>query len=315
MTNRRRREVEKLVTDLGLVITGFRTNGNSHWRVDIQTPDGNHQRPFTFPTSGHDGARRYDELSMLKRWRREVAPELEVSEEAGTLRPGKVTSLGEKLEKLGIGLHKEAPPDITRVRVVPHEVVATIVQPVVPPPASGATWTPEQALERALGLRKEPEATVTVDVSQLTHKETLMSAQTTPIENTDHTPRGPDKRKRREMSFSDVMKFAAWMNKDRLDGYISRSAFLEHAAHALSLHVSEEALRQWLNDNGVEFPAKPVRYVKEGDGQLGQDLAVLALALADFMTFYREAPGASAHRHALLEIVERRTSATTNTKA
>lgn len=116
MTTRRRREVESMITDLGLVIGGIRTNGTSHWRVDVLTPDRKHQRPFTFSCSGFDGPRRYEEVSMLKRWRRSVAPELEVAESAGTLRPAVKTTLAQKLEEMGIPLHREEPTPTVHIK-------------------------------------------------------------------------------------------------------------------------------------------------------------------------------------------------------
>lgn len=71
---KRKREIETLAASMGLEITGFRTEGNNHWRVDIKAPNGR-QRPFTFQTRPDPG-RMANEKATLRTWVREVQPEL-----------------------------------------------------------------------------------------------------------------------------------------------------------------------------------------------------------------------------------------------
>jgi hypothetical protein len=283
--NKRQREVERMVTDLGLVITGFRTNGTSHWRVDVETPDGKHQRPFTFPTSGHDGPRRYDEISMLKRWRREVAPELEVAQEAGTLRPGRKLPLAEKLEELGIPLKREQPPAPGKLTI----------------PAHFAPGTPEAALAQSLSppapqpaQQQEPQVQITDNAD----------GSTSPGRQNGYT-RGKSKEARKtdrqNMTFAEVMKFGAWMNKDRLEGYYTKDDFLDHASHVLAFRVTPTALDAWLEENGVSMPKRPEPVKpKSALDVMSDDIAAIALAITESIP---DGP----HRNLLLSIVERRT--------
>lgn len=282
--NRRQREVERMVTDLGLLITGWRTNGTSHWRVDVKTPDGKHQRPFTFPCSGHDGSRRYDELGMLRRWRRSVAPELDAAEETGTLAPGRRTTLAESLSKAGVPLRVEPPPK-------PGKLVTAF-----------APGTPEAALAAAI----EPPAPTPAPTPE--PKETVMQTSTeSHVTNTSAPSEQKKMKPQKTMTFGNVMRFATWMNAGRLEGYYTKTEFIEHASRALGISVSVTALDSWLKENNVAMPTRPVPVKPKTPQELEQDaismdIAAIAMAVADSIP---DGP----HRKLLLAIAERRTAA------
>lgn len=269
MTNRRRREVERMITDLGLVIGGFRTNGNSHWRVDVLTPDRAHQRPFTFPTSGHDGPRRFDEISMIRRWRRQVAPEMDVMEDAGTLRPGNRTPLAEKLAELGIPLKRDdgesAPPvgiSVMKVREIespPFEKKRLHLSP--------AKWT---AKVEPFQTKPDPMIAALPSVSQQVaaatpktpKKEPAMSAQTTPINGSNPQPKpgtvnGGHAKKGVKNNFLGRLgeiKLADWLRvQGRLDGPTNSILLAEAAAKDLGLTITHSNVLSLLKDLGLEI--------------------------------------------------------------
>lgn len=110
-------------------------------------------------------------------------------------------------------------------------------------------------------------------------------------------------KKREQMSFAEVMRFGAWMNKDRLEGYYTKVDFLEHASRALTFRVSENALDAWLEEHGVAMPQRPVPPKQKSWQELvNDDIAAIALALS-------EAAVPMDHKTAMLAIVERRTKA------
>lgn len=302
---RREREIRSFVAELGMEITSFRTDGGSHWRVDVKAPNGR-QRPFTFPTREGDHRHKANERSMLRRWRREVMPELDAAEEAGTLQPPPPmrSQLADKLAKAGIPLKVEEQPKPGKLALhdIPPSQVSDVVLAAsvvgdkkweavvasIPPREALQPGTPERALADTFSASAIP-------------KEQPMSPQPIPINQT--TPRTPhvQHKKREQMSFAEVMKFGSWMNKERLEGYYTRGDFLDHASHALGFTVSDDALRQWLESNGVEMPKRPQPVRPKGwQDFVSEDIAAIALALSDI------APG---HREAMLAIVERRTKA------
>lgn len=325
LMNRRQREVEKMVTDLGLLITSWRTNGSNHWRVDVKTPDGKHQRPFTFPVSGHDGPRKFDEITMLKRWRRQVAPEMDVMEDAGTLTPGRRTSLAESLEKAGIPLKKEVPvkpgkvikhlPEhlppshISDVQLASQALVhgdPKMVRDVESLPPRDAREFHADKVQRFADATEAWLANVTTPAPTTAPKEPAM--QTSPTENTAPQRKPHVQHKKREqMSFAEVMKFGSWMNKERLDGYYAKTDFCDHASHVLGFKVSEVALTHWLESNDVQMPQRPVPVKPKSPQELAMesinnDIASIALAITESIP---DGP----HRNLLLSIVERRTAA------
>lgn len=272
MTHRRRREVERMITDLGLVIGGFRTNGNSHWRVDVLTPDRQHQRPFTFPTSGHDGPRRFDEINMIKRWRRQVAPELEVAEEAGTLRPGVKTGLAEKLEELGIPLKRE-----TDGGMMSPPIGASVLKPqarIEPPPFQKKRYplTPLQALTEACAdapdaTPKTPKTTTPIVIP----KEPVMQAQTTltrPERPAASTVNGGHAKKGAKNNFlgrAGDIKLADWLRvPGRLDGPTNSLLLAEAASKELGLTITHSNVLGMLRDLGLEIKQQARRATESG---------------------------------------------------
>lgn len=289
--HRRQREIEGLIKDMGLVVSGFRTDGGSHWRVDVATPNGEHKRPFTFPTRAGGPNQPQNERAMIKRWRREVAPELEVAEEAGTLKPAPMMkgALADKLEALGVPLKgaDETP--------LPGHIVRGISnlrdRPVLSPPHP-------LRKEPALSAAPEPTPSPTPAPTTPPVKEPAVQASTS-------TPATAARRqrKREAMSFGEVMKFGAWMKKERLEGYYSKPDFLEHVTHALGFSVSETALDAWLEDQGVQMPQRPVpARPKTPMDTVNDDIAAIALALSECESM------APHHKEALMAIADRRTA-------
>lgn len=305
--HRREREIRRMVADLGMEITSWRTNGNGHWRVDIKTPNGR-QRPFTFSTSEGDFRLRKNEETALRRWRREVQPELDMAEEAGALEPPPAarTALAEKLAKAGIPLKIEESPKpgklatgleiggkVARFNDTPRSEPPFKKAGIPISPSAFAPGTPEAAL-----------------ASTITQEPVMQTQQPQPQPQTTSPPGEPERKKhvftkkREQMSFAEVMKFGVWMNKDRLEGYYTRGDFCDHASHVLGFKVSDDALKQWLDSNGVEMPKRPepVNKPKNWHEQVNEDLACIALAVSDSIP---DGP----HRNVLLAIVERRTAA------
>lgn len=219
---------------------------------------------------------------MLRRWRREVAPGLADAEEAGTQRPA--SQLAAKLASLGITLRKPDPMPPSRIRDVSrasltifhsNEEDQRIMENTAP---SHRPSTPEAALALSVGAASRPNEQPTQE-----HK------------------------KQRVMSFAEVMKFGAWMNASRLEGYYTKVDFCEHAGRVLGFVVSSAALTQWLESNNTEMPRRPQPQRQKTKQELeaeavNNDIAAIALAVTESIP---DGP----HRNLLLSIVERRTAA------
>lgn len=279
--HRRQREIEHMIADLGLTHTGFRTDGNSHWRLDVKAPNGR-QRPFTFSTRGHDGARRHVERAQVRRWRDEVWPEGIELENAGKLKkaPELESPLAHALrEKAGhlvrdtvselratsiIGDASHAPPPTQQTKEQPMREVMTLsqVRPPVPPPM------PHPA-------------------------------------NDDGTT---ERVKRITLSPRDNIRLADWLRAPgRLDEPTTRAILAEKATAELGTTVTEYHVRTLIESLELEIiPIKKVRSDKGSTrdfGALNDDVATIAMALAECESM------AQHHKDALLAIVERRTRA------
>jgi len=112
----------------------------------------------------------------------------------------------------------------------------------------------------------------------------------------------PQPRKKREqMSFTEVLKFNAWMNAERLTGYYVRKDFMTHASTQLGFTVKDRVLDAWLEENGVEMPTRPGTKTRATPQQVSDDIAAIALALMPLVT------PESAAAVMLTRILERRT--------
>lgn len=143
MGHKRERDIESLVANMGLEITSFRTEGVNHWRVDVKAPNGR-QRPFTFQKNADPG-RAANEAATLRRWRREVMPELEAAPVVPVPESMK-TTLQQKLEAAGIPLktdHQPTPAARAVAHLVnPKETLTMTTSHAAPAPQPAPTRKP-----------------------------------------------------------------------------------------------------------------------------------------------------------------------------
>lgn len=229
-----------MVADLGMEITSFRTDGGSHWRVDVRTPNGR-QRPFTFPTrdNGNYHSKRNEEAA-LRRWRREVMPELDAAEEAGELRPPPTmqSTLAQKLDRLKIPLVRpeELQPQPTRNIVV----MASAAPDESEPPSA----------------RKEVVALVNHPPVSIHRKEPVMqtpaaSPTTSGPVNGGHAKKGV---KNNFLGRAGEIKLADWLRvKGRLDGPTNSILLAEAASKELGMTITHSNVLGMLKDLGLEI--------------------------------------------------------------
>lgn len=226
-----------MVADLGMEITSFRTDGGSHWRVDVRAPNGR-QRPFTFPTrdNGNYHSKRNEEAS-LRRWRREVMPELDAAEEAGQLKPPPVmqTTLAQKLEKLKIPLVK---PE--ELQPQPHRNIVVMAS------AAPDDSEPPSARKEVVALVTHP------PVSTNRPKEPVMqTAHLTPASSP--TSKKPPK-VNNNLSRLGEIKLADWLRvQGRLDGPTNSLLLAEAATKDLGMTVTNHNVLGMLKDLGLEI--------------------------------------------------------------
>lgn len=89
------------------------------------------------------------------------------------------------------------------------------------------------------------------------------------------------RRPRDMMGYANVMRFQAWMHKDRIDGFVHKTDFCDAASKELGFTLSTYALDQWLELNKVAWPTVAQRAQSGVDRQLAQDIATLAICLYD----------------------------------
>lgn len=241
---KRKRDIERMVGDLGLEIAGFRTDGGSHWKVDVRAPNGR-QRPFIFSTNGHDGgARRDAERSMLRRWRREVWPESEVDE------PAPITN-GAMAQALTRALPQGALGEALR----PRETI-TIEQAF-------------KAVENTITTKEQTVQNNNAEQQQLSRTERASLARKGVKSNILNRPQ--------------EFKLADWLRADgRLDKTNSR-ILADEATKELGFQVTDSNVLGMLKDLGLEIK-ELVRRQPEGGGGHTTRVDYVAAVLVQLLT-------------------------------
>jgi hypothetical protein len=261
MTHRRERDIRRMVADLGLEITSFRQDGGSHWRVDVKAPNGR-QRPFTFPTrdSGNWHSER-NELAMLRRWRREVMPELDAAEEAGELEvPASMkTTLAQRLEGLGIPLRKEPDPQFASQVIRP--LTSLRDRPVQTPPFEKRkveTSTPEAALATSLKSPAHKAAPTPPPTQSIPPQETsIMSAPSEQINVPNHRKGANPTAKytKNVLTQGQFYQLCKWVEvPSQLDGCWSYKDAAKKATQSLGYMVADNSIKRALEATGTKMP-------------------------------------------------------------
>lgn len=183
---------------------------------------------------------------MLRRWRREVMPELDAAEEAGTLEPPPPmrSQLAEKLAKLSIPLIAEQPPDTTHVRHVAHISDLIKQRPGTPEAAFAATFK-EPAPTPAPTPIPTPKPTPTP--APPAQKETQMTAPAA----ANHVAKYTKTSLTQEMFY----KLCKWIETPNiLDGCWSYNDVAKRASAQLGMGVADSSIKRALDLTGAKMP-------------------------------------------------------------
>lgn len=291
MTIRRNREIRDQIERVGLRLCAMSRTGGGHISAEVEGPNGA-RRKFIYSTEPQGDQRRTkNEEADLLRWKRNITspgyreptvmelamanamPSEDVLPEPDG-QGGEI--IGDKIARFNDTPRSE-PPFKKRIgRTI------TVIDHRQRPDAEPAVQdrpTPEPVAPAAAPLQ-EPETTTMSNMSE----QPMLSKKY------------PEATKMTQLQ---VMQFSSWMNKERLEGYYTKSSFLAHATKVLGFRVSETALFAWLDMFGLTMPKPPDRPLSWQE-QVNDDLAAIALALSEL---------GGSHRAAMEAIAERRTKA------
>jgi hypothetical protein len=292
MTVRRHREIKDQIERVGLRLCAMARTGGGHISAEVEGPNGA-RRKFIYSTEPQGDQRRTkNEEADLLRWKRNLTSpgyheptvmELAMAnampsedvlpEPAG--QGGEI--IGDKIARFNDTPRSD--PPFTKKRI---GRTITLIDRRPPPEAEPVVQDPPapKPVAPAAAPLQEPETTTMSNMSE----QPMLSKKY------------PEATKMTQLQ---VMQFSSWMNKERLEGYYTKTSFLAHASKALGFRVSETALLAWLDMFGLTMPRQPDRPLNWQD-QVNDDLAAIALALSEL---------GGSHVAAMLAIAERRTKA------